>query len=123
MKLLLDMNLPPSWVEFLAGHGVDSAHWSTVGDPRVADSVIMAWAVENECVVFTHDLDFSVLLALSGAIGPSVLQVRTLDVTPESIGADVLQILDEHTPRMELWRETGEPTPGRPQGGWRAADG
>ena len=42
----------------------------------------MAWARENGFVVFTHDLDFGTLLALTGANGPSVLQVRTHDVLP-----------------------------------------
>lgn len=96
MNILLDMNLPPTWVEFLAAHGVNAVHWSTVGDPRAADSELMAWALANDHVVFTHDLDFSVLLALSGAAGPSVLQVRTLDVTSDAIGDAVVQILKQH---------------------------
>lgn len=96
MNILLDMNLPPTWVEFLAAHGVDAVHWSTVGDPRAPDSALMAWALANDHVVFTHDLDFGVLLALSGASGPSVLQVRTLDVTPEAIGDAVIQVLTLH---------------------------
>ncbi len=39
MKVVLDMNLPPSWVAFLADHGIDAVHWSSVGDPRAQDSV------------------------------------------------------------------------------------
>ena len=60
-------------------------HWSTV-DIRAADDVIMSWARENGFIVFTHDLDFGVLLALTQAENPSVIQVRTQDVFPECWG-------------------------------------
>ena len=38
----------------------------------------MQWAITNGYAVFTHDLDFGTMLALSGADGPSVLPVRIL---------------------------------------------
>jgi predicted nuclease of predicted toxin-antitoxin system len=59
MKLLVDMNLPPRWVEFLAANGIEAAHWSGVGDPRASDGVIMKWATDHGQTVFTHDLDFT----------------------------------------------------------------
>jgi predicted nuclease of predicted toxin-antitoxin system len=31
MKLLIDMNLSPLWVQFLADSGFDSIHWSDIG--------------------------------------------------------------------------------------------
>jgi len=31
MKLLIDMNLSPDWVQFLSGTGVESIHWSAIG--------------------------------------------------------------------------------------------
>jgi hypothetical protein len=51
--------------------------------------------------VFTHDLDFSAILATAGASGPSVLQVRALDVLPEAIGEDVVRVLVDHAPAIE----------------------
>jgi predicted nuclease of predicted toxin-antitoxin system len=83
IRLLIDMNLSPEWVAELARHGYDAVHWSTVGDPRAGDAAIMAWARANGSVVFTHDLDFGTLLALTHADGPSVVQVRGQDVLPE----------------------------------------
>lgn len=80
MKLLLDMNLAPRWVGFRQEEGFEAVHWSTVGDPRASDATIMEWARRGGYVVFTHDLDFSALLAAADATGPSVLQVRTQDV-------------------------------------------
>jgi predicted nuclease of predicted toxin-antitoxin system len=93
MKILLDMNLPPSWVGFLRQEGFEAVHWSEVGDPRASDSVIMTWAHDNAFVIFSHDLDFSALLAASRGAGPSVIQVRTQDVMPETIGRNVVRVL------------------------------
>ena len=96
MKVLLDMNLPPSWVKFLEGHRIEALHWIDVGDPRVKDQFIMDWARERGYIVFTHDLDFSTLLALTRDTGPSVLQVRTQDVLPDAIGLNVVKVLRDH---------------------------
>lgn len=93
MKVLLDMNLSPDWVPFLSQAGFQAIHWSTVGDARAADSIILAWARDNGCIVFTHDLDFGALLAGTRAHGPSVIQVRTQDTLPAAIGHDILRVL------------------------------
>ena len=47
MKILIDMNLSPDWVEVFANHNIQAKHWSTVGDPRATDKVIMQWALDN----------------------------------------------------------------------------
>lgn len=60
----------------------------------------MLWARHHGAVVFTHDLDFGTMLALSGADGPSVLQVRCMNVLPEVIGELVIRLLDHY--REEL---------------------
>src|SRR5262249_6296325 len=96
VQLVIDMNLSVEWVAELARHGWSAIHWSTVGDPRAEDLAIMAWAVANGYVVFTHDLDFGTMLALTHATGPSVLQVRTQDVLPEDIGSLVIAALRQH---------------------------
>jgi len=93
MKILLDMNLPPRWLHFLSGHGLECVHWSDVGECAAKDSVIMAYAREHGYVVFTHDLDFGALLAATRACGPSVIQIRTQNVLPEGIGALVLKAI------------------------------
>jgi predicted nuclease of predicted toxin-antitoxin system len=43
MKILVDMNLSPAWVGFLAAHGIDAAHWLEVGDFRAKDATVMEW--------------------------------------------------------------------------------
>jgi predicted nuclease of predicted toxin-antitoxin system len=96
VKLLIDMNLSPLWVGFLEQHGFDTVHWSAVENPRAPDTTIMEWARAHSRVVLTHDLDFSRLLALTRASGPSVLQVRTEDVLPSAIGDLVVRALEQH---------------------------
>lgn len=93
MKILIDLNLSPEWVTVFANHGIPSVHWSTFGDPRAADSVLMDWARANDYIVFTHDLDFGALLALTQAESPSVIQVRTQDVTPAHLENVVIEVL------------------------------
>ena len=101
MKLLLDMNLSPTWVRFLEENGFEAVHWSTTGAPTATDAVIMAWARERGFVVVTHDLDFSAILASTEAVGPSVIQVRTQDVLPDAVGADVVRVLREHRTALD----------------------
>jgi predicted nuclease of predicted toxin-antitoxin system len=96
VKILIDMNLSPDWVTYLHQHGWSAVHWSTVGDARAADSVLFEWEQTNQHIVFTHDLDFGVMLALSHAVGPSVLQVRTQDPMPDRIGTMVIAALRQH---------------------------
>ena len=92
MKLVVDMNLSPDWV---------AVHWSMVGNPRADDSEVMAWARQNGGIVFTHDLDFGSMLALTQADGPSVIQVRTQDVTPAAIGKLVTGALRQFEPELK----------------------
>ena len=65
MKLLVDMNLSPSWAERLARHGFEAVHWSTIGAATAPDEEILTWADEHHFVVITNDLDFSAILAAS----------------------------------------------------------
>ena len=101
MKLLVDMNLSPDWVAVLQEGGWQAVHWSFVADPRADDSQIMAWAKKNGYVIFTHDLDFGTILALTQAEGPSVIQIRTQDVTPMAIGKLVSQALRQFQSQLE----------------------
>ena len=96
LRLVIDMNLSPEWAAELVRSGYESVHWSTIGDPRSSDTAIMAWARANDRAVFTHDLDFGTLLALTHADGPSVFQVRGQNVLPEHMGSLVIAALRQH---------------------------
>jgi predicted nuclease of predicted toxin-antitoxin system len=82
MKFLLDMNLPPRWVQFLSDHGFKCVHWSNAGEYTAKDTVIMAYAREHGYTVFT-------ILALFRlhyrGTGPSVFKYARR-MSPEAIG-------------------------------------
>jgi predicted nuclease of predicted toxin-antitoxin system len=48
MKILIDMNLSPEWVSTFVTAGIESIHWSTVGDQAAPDRIIMEYAKVNE---------------------------------------------------------------------------
>jgi len=99
IKIIIDMNLPPILVSILENEGWEALHWSSIGDPGATDSEIMRYAKKGGYVVLTHDLDFGAILAATGWKTPSVIQIRTQDVFPESIGnmiiATIHQFLDD----------------------------
>ena len=101
MKVLIDMNLSPLWVSFLTEKGFKAVHWSTVGQPTAPDSDIFDFAAANDWIVFTHDLDFGMLLAALRTGRPSVIQVRTQDVLPSAIGDIVLRAIHATQPNLE----------------------
>jgi len=101
VKILLDMNLSPSWVEFLSANGIEAVHWSSVGDVRATDASILRWAEEHGFAVFTHDLDFTTLLAIAGASGPSVIQLRSQNVMPDAVGDRVVSVVGVHAAAIE----------------------
>jgi predicted nuclease of predicted toxin-antitoxin system len=90
MKVLIDMNLSPRWTRLFADAGIEAAHWSQLGAGGAPDVEIMAFAKAHGYVVFTHDLDFSAILAATHGEKPSVVQVRSEDVSPEAIGNTVV---------------------------------
>jgi predicted nuclease of predicted toxin-antitoxin system len=39
MKILIDMNLSPLWVDAFLEAGIEAVHWSTIGDPAAIDGL------------------------------------------------------------------------------------
>jgi predicted nuclease of predicted toxin-antitoxin system len=101
VRLIVDMNLSPEWVQYLQNRGFDATHWSTVGPSDAQDREIMRWARDNGHVVLTHDLDFGLLLAHTKDSGPSVVQARVQDVSTEALGATVVTALQVHRAILE----------------------
>jgi predicted nuclease of predicted toxin-antitoxin system len=101
LSILVDMNLSVEWLPTLSQAGWPAVHWSQIGDPRADDATIMAWARTNAHVVFTHDLDFTTLLALTQATGPSVIQVRSQNVLPDYLGTVVIVAIRRFETELE----------------------
>lgn len=101
MKIVIDMNLSPDWVLALTQAGHDAIHWLTIGDPGARDAVIMDWAATHGYVVFTHDLDFSAILATTQASVPSVIQLRSQDILPDASANPILAALQQFSRELE----------------------
>ncbi len=101
MKLLVDMNLSPRWVSLLADAVIAAAHWCDAGAHNATDSEIMEYARANGCIVLTHDLDFGAILAATQGTKPSVVQIRSADVSPEAIGKPVIAALRQMASELE----------------------
>ena len=84
MKLLVDMNLSPSWVDRLA-----------------PDVEILTWAYEHKSVLITKDLDFSAILAATAGASPSVVQIRTQDLLSDAVVSIVARALEAHREHVE----------------------
>jgi predicted nuclease of predicted toxin-antitoxin system len=95
MKLLVDMNLSPRWVQTLERNQFEAEHWSHVGDPKAPDAELMAHAARHDYVVLTNDLDFGAILAVTHASKPSVVQIRSDNLSPDAIGEQVVLALQQ----------------------------
>ena len=101
MKLLIDMNLSPSFTEILNNEGFDTVHWSTIGNPRSTDAEILNYARSNGFVIITHDLDFGDILAATQAQSPSVIQIRTQNVSLEHLSNILINSLKQFEKKLE----------------------
>jgi len=101
MKIIIDMNLSPEWCNALEHYQWEAKHWLHIGNPAAPDKDIMLWAKENNHVVLTHDLDFGTILATTNAEGPSVIQVRTQDITPDHLAPLVNDALHQYQQIIE----------------------
>jgi predicted nuclease of predicted toxin-antitoxin system len=94
MKILVDMNLSPTWVGFLTDNDIEAVHWSSVGSPYASDSEIITYAKEHNFTVLTNDLDFGFILAITHGKKPSVLQTRTGALGVDRIGETVIKAIN-----------------------------
>jgi predicted nuclease of predicted toxin-antitoxin system len=101
VKLLVDMNLSPGWVDRLARRGFEAVHRSTIGAATAPDVEILKWANDHAFVLITNDLDFSAILAAIRGASPSVVQIRTQDLLSDVVVSIVAKALDAHREDIE----------------------
>ena len=117
MKILVDMNLSPTWADFLSENGIEAIHWSSIGPPDATDIEIISYAKTHSFSIFTNDLDFGFFLAMNKGKKPSVIQTRTGALGTDRIGSlvistikmlatdienGVLVTIDQHKTRVTL---------------------
>jgi predicted nuclease of predicted toxin-antitoxin system len=101
MKILIDMNLSPRWVVVLSAAGISAAHWSSIGSANAPDEEIVTRASEEDWVILTQDLDFGTILAVSNGEKPSVIQIRSEDVSPEAAAPGVVATISQLSAELE----------------------
>jgi predicted nuclease of predicted toxin-antitoxin system len=101
MKILIDMSLSCRWVEFFSDNGFESIHWSCVGNISAPDEEIMNYAIANDFLVFTNDLDFATILAMTNNCKPSVIQLRSQDVRMNTMKDVVFDAINKSQEMLE----------------------
>jgi len=95
MRILVDMNLSPRWAAEFRSRGIEASHWSQIGAANATDEEVLKWCALHAHVLFTHDLDFGDILAASGESRPSVVQIRSADMSPEAMLQQVSSVLEQ----------------------------
>ena len=93
MKILIDMNLSPTWADFLTENDIEAVHWSFIGSPDTPDTEIFTYAQTHDFTIFTNDLDFGFILAMTHGKKPSVIQTRTGALGHNKIGGIVISAI------------------------------
>lgn len=93
MTLLADVNISPRVVERLRGEGFHVVRVGDALDIRAPDEDILAEAARLGAVVVSRDQDFSAILSTTGAIGPSLINLRVSEVEPARLSSSIATVL------------------------------
>ena len=92
IKLVLDQGLPRDAASRLRDLGYECVHVGDVGMSTADDKEILGLALAQAAVVVTLDSDFHAILAVSGAVGPSVIRIRIQSLRAEEISECVRSV-------------------------------
>ena len=94
MRLLLDQGLPRSTVNHLANMQIDAEHVGDLGLATATDVEILGEARQRQAIVVTLDSDFHAILAMSGALSPSVIRIRREGLKGDVAAALISDVLN-----------------------------
>ncbi len=97
MKFLVVMSVSPKTVEFLKKIGYEAVRVSDLGMAKSKDQEIFEYAIENDMILITTDLDFGNILAYTKSKKPSTIIFRLKNPSPEIVN----QMLSLTLPRIE----------------------
>lgn len=95
ITLVLDQGVPRDAASRLRDLGYDCVHVGEVGMSTAADEEILTFALRKNGIVVTLDADFHAILAVSGAVGPSVIRIRIQGLRAAEI-AEYLHLVSVH---------------------------
>ena len=103
MILLADVNVSLRVVARLRDEGLHVVRAGEVLDIRAPDEEILAEAVRRGAVVVSRDQDFSAILAATGAVRPSLINLRSSEVNPERLPQAVATVVRELEADRPTW--------------------
>ena len=93
MRLLADVNVSRHVVSHLRALGCNVTRVSEVMDAHSSDDEIIAEARRRGAVLLSHDQDFGAILAVTGAIDPSFINLRVSYVDAERLAQAIAAVL------------------------------
>lgn len=101
MRFLADMGISSKTVAFLKELGHDATHLHDQGLDRLPDPAILEKARQEQRILLAHDLDFSELVAASGARLPSVITFRLRNMHPKQVNRYLQGVVAQHRDVLE----------------------
>jgi len=101
MKFLADMGISPRTVEWLRNSGYDAKHLIEEKLEKLTDEVILEKGYQEKRVILTLDLDFGYLLAISGAILPSVIVFRLTNPSVKVVNQCLDEVMQKYQNNLE----------------------
>jgi predicted nuclease of predicted toxin-antitoxin system len=92
LEYLADMNISPLTVEQLRQQGWNIIRVSEIMKSNSKDKEVLAYARDNNKVLITQDLDFSMLLAVGGYTKPSVINLRLEKAHPDYVTTRITEV-------------------------------
>lgn len=103
MRFLVDAQLPPALVGWLAAKGHEAEHVGDLGMQKASDAAIWDYALANSAAILTKDEDFARRKVLAAA-GPAVVWIRL----PNTRRRELLQWFETVMPQILVALERGE---------------
>ena len=95
-SVVLDQGVPRDAAALLREDRYECTHVGEIGMSRATDREILAWSLEQRAIVVTLDADFHAILAVSGAIGPSVIRLRMQGLDGSAAAAIIEKVLADY---------------------------
>ena len=93
LRLIADVHISPLTVSALRSQGYEIVRSTDLLPATAPDIEILELAKIENRVVLTQDLDFSMLVALSGYDKPSLITLRLSSAKPDIVSQRLLEVL------------------------------
>ena len=95
MRIIADVHIRPGTVQYLNSLGHDVIRSSDLLPEQAPDREIIEHAVVMGRVVLTEDLDFTDIIAVSGATQPSLITLRLTDASASNVNRVLAHVLPD----------------------------